>query len=387
MSCEHTSLKRGVPGLLECRVLTIQCLQGLRWLGLGLWGALMLSLFTVETLPAGPQPLIPATLACAGYLLSFWRATDSTSSYRVRRRWTVGLSACALTLHGLFPLHPWVGALLVAVAGVLPMHLGPGAALAWVGAQTTLLLVILGWRVGGAGALEDFAWSLGLQVGLALVMFAVFHHLHLRREWFNLAAHLQRQARDAERVQIARDLHDVLGHDLALLGVELEYARRVPGDEADEALGRARAIASRLFQDVRGTVGTLRHAAGGWGELLRPLNVSVPGLRVHVSLPPATPVPESAALGALAMVVREALTNTVRHAGAANFFVEVCQEEDRVVVRMEDDGQARRPLVPGHGLTGMRERLEDVGGSLTVSTLPPGNVQVRASVPLAQGWP
>ncbi|WP_102126557.1 sensor histidine kinase [Deinococcus planocerae] len=362
---------------------TLKCLHVLRWAALGLWGALMLSLLTGETPPGGFWLHTPAALACAAYLLSFWRATDSTASYRVRRRWTVGLSLCALALHGLFPLHPLAGAPLVAVAGVLPMHLRLGPALAWVGVQTALLLVILGGRLGGPAALEDFAWSLGLQAGLALGMFAVFHHLHLRREWFNLAAHLQRQAREAERVQIARDLHDVLGHDLALLGVELEHARRF-GD--DEAVRRARAIVSRLFEDVRGTVGSLRSAARGWGEVLRPLDVSVPGLRVHVSLPPSTPVPESAALGALAMVVQEALTNTVRHAGATNFFVEVCLEEDRVTVRMQDDGKARQPLVPGHGLTGMRERLADVGGSLTVGTLAPGNVQVQASVPLAEGW-
>lgn len=362
---------------------TIKCLYLLRWVGLGIWGALMLSLFAGGTPPGDPWLLTLAALACAAYLLSFWRATDSAASFLVRRRWTLGLSAGALVLHGLFPGHPYVGALLVAVAGVLPMHLRLTPALAWVAVQTTLLFLVLEGRLGGAEVREEMVWSLGLQGALVLVMFAVFHHLHLRREWFNLAAHLQRQAREAERVQIARDLHDVLGHDLALLGVELEHARRL---RDDEAVRRARAIASRLFDDVRGTVGSLRVAARGWGEVLRPLDVSVPGLRLHVALPPATPAPEEAALGALAMVVQEALTNTVRHAGATNFYVEVRHEEDAVVVSLRDDGRARGPLVPGHGLRGMGERLEEVGGSLTVRTLPLGNIEVEASVPLAGGW-
>lgn len=376
-----------MPHRLECAVLTLKCLHVLRWAGLALWGALMLSLFSQQGAPPGALRLTLTPLACAAYLLSFWRATDSAAASPVRRRWTAGLSACALGLHALFPSHPHVGGLLVAVAGVLPMHLRLAPALTWVSVQTALLLLVLGGSLGAAGALHDAVWALGMQGVLVLLMFAVFQHLHVRREWFNLAAHLQREAREAERVRIARDLHDVLGHDLALLGAELEYARRYQGDEAHQAVGRARAIASRLFSDVRGTVDSLRDAASGWGELLRPLNVSVPGLRLHVSLPPSTPVPGAAALRALAMVVQEALTNTVRHAGAANFFVEVRQEEGSVVVRLRDDGQARRPLVPGHGLCGMRERLEGVGGALTVSTLPPGSVVVQASVPLPWNGP
>lgn len=381
----HTSLSRGPRRTLynAPAVFTIRFLQALRWSGLSLWGALLLSL--LGGAPRLDLRLLLLTLTPGtAYLISFWRATDSTSSAALRRRWSLGLSASALVLCGVFPSHPLVGALLVAVAGVLPMHLSPGPALAWLGAQAAALFVVLSPSLGTTDAVGDALWALGMQGGLALMMFLVFQHLQVRREWLNLASHLTRQVREAERVRIARDLHDLLGHDLALLGAELEYARTFQDHEAQAAVGRARTIVSRLFTDVRGTVGSLRSAPCGWSEVLRALDVSVPGLRLHLALPPSTPAPGAGAQGALAMVVQEALTNTVRHAGATNFFVEVRQEEAALVLSLWDDGQARGPVLPGHGLRGMRERLEEVGGSLRVSTLGPGNVHVQASVPLEQ---
>jgi signal transduction histidine kinase len=98
-------------------------------------------------------------------------------------------------------------------------------------------------------------------------------------------------------------------------------------------------------------------------------------------------VDQPAQADALFHCVQEALTNAVRHADAANVWVQLAGARDGVEVRVRDDGRGARTVAPGHGLQGMRERLEEVGGTLQLETLLDRGFEVRAWVPLATRTP
>jgi len=197
--------------------------------------------------------------------------------------------------------------------------------------------------------------------------------------------------RAEERVDIARDLHDVVSHTLAVVGVHLNVALDSFDTEPDEARG-----ALRLAQDVRGRAMTDLKAlvdvlrAGGVAEPARGLDgldalaaqIREAGLEVTVhEFGERADVPAPVAT-AVYLVVQEALTNTVRHARAARVVVTLRYTPESVVVDVQDDGTAPATIVHGHGIAGMRERVAALGGTLTAA---PGRTgfSVRATIPIA----
>ncbi|MWA05967.1 sensor histidine kinase [Actinomadura sp. LD22] len=222
---------------------------------------------------------------------------------------------------------------------------------------------------------------------------------------------LRREAQ--ERLRIARELHDVLAHQISLINVQAGAAlhRRDDPARAYAALEAIRAASRQTLRELRGVLGVLRQVdepAGGSGpvepvpslarvgELLE--RASAAGLRVRRAGDLAAGDGDDAAGGAgggrpaavpapvgLAgyRIVQEALTNVVRHAGAETVTVEVRCTADAVIVQIDDDG-AGPPggSAGGNGLRGMRERAVAVGGELTAGPGPGGGFRVRARLPL-----
>jgi signal transduction histidine kinase len=206
-----------------------------------------------------------------------------------------------------------------------------------------------------------------------------------------------------ERLRIARDLHDVLGHQLALISVQAGVADHLLADRpaaARQALAHVRAASRTALGELRDTIGLLREpgepvapvepAAGlaGLDELVASFRRS--GMRVEVTVDgPARPLPPVPDLTAY-RVVQESLTNAFKHArGAtgrgATARLRLCYRPSTLDIEVEDDGTAAvasDPL-PGHGIAGMRERVAALGGSLSTGPRPAGGYQVRASLPLA----
>jgi signal transduction histidine kinase len=201
-----------------------------------------------------------------------------------------------------------------------------------------------------------------------------------------------RRRRAEERVDIARDLHDVVSHTLAVVGVHLNVALDsfdTEPAEAREALRLAQDVRGRAMTDLKALVDVLRDgdvpepAAGLEGvdrlvEQVRAagLDVSVTefGERAGVPAPVAT---------AVYRVVQESLTNTVRHAGASRAVITLRYAPSSVVVDVTDDGPAGSgEIADGHGIAGMRERVAALGGALTAG---PSNTgfTVRATIPFA----
>ncbi|KHD78377.1 sensor histidine kinase [Actinoplanes utahensis] len=209
-----------------------------------------------------------------------------------------------------------------------------------------------------------------------------------------IAADEQQRALEAgrrraeERVEIARDLHDVVSHTLAVVGVHLNVAIDAfdaEPDEAKAALKFAQEVRGRAMTDLKALVGVLREGELPAMESLERLlgQVREAGLAVsfnEIGDPVRLPAPVAAAVY---RVVQESLTNTVRHAGATRVAVTVRYAPADVLVDVQDDGSGAAGIVEGHGISGMRERVAALGGALTAG---PGRsgFTVRATIPLTE---
>jgi len=233
------------------------------------------------------------------------------------------------------------------------------------------------------------------------------HELEVQGERLRASqAENARRAVIAERVRIARDLHDVVAHHVSVMGVQASAARRVLDSNpavASEALQAIESTARTAIDELAGLLRVLRSETEASGEPGQEYS-SMPGLDQLPRLVEETratglavtyttygeprPVPEAVALS-IYRVVQEALTNTVKHAGARTAEVRLRYLDHAVEVEINDDGRglAGSSTGTGLGLVGMRERVAVHGGELDVGPRRGGGFQVRARFPLAERTP
>ncbi|GIF18048.1 signal transduction histidine kinase [Actinoplanes tereljensis] len=193
-----------------------------------------------------------------------------------------------------------------------------------------------------------------------------------------------RRRRAEERVEIARDLHDVVSHTLAVVGVHLNVALDAfdaDPTEAKESLRLAQEVRGRAMTDLKSLVGVLRDPLSDLGGLDRLVEqVRSAGLEVSLNeFGDRTDVPAPVAT-AVFRVVQESLTNIVRHSGASRVAVTLRYAPASVVVDVQDNGQGAEAPADGHGISGMRERVAALGGALTAGPTK-GGFTVRATIP------
>ncbi|WP_158642327.1 sensor histidine kinase [Actinomadura sp. WAC 06369] len=186
---------------------------------------------------------------------------------------------------------------------------------------------------------------------------------------------LAESSRSGERLRIARELHDLVGHQLTALVLELEVAAHKADEPAKAHVDRARGLARDLLGDVRTAVGELRGRAVPLDRALQEIVMDLPRPRVHLRVEEVEPDEASAA--ALIRCVQEVVTNAIRHARADNLWLEVVREEDGVVLNARDDGCGTSVLRLGNGLAGMRERVGQLGGDVAFDTREGFGVRVR----------
>lgn len=203
---------------------------------------------------------------------------------------------------------------------------------------------------------------------------------------------VRRLATVAERERIGRDLHDLLGHTLSLVALKSELAAKLlqRGDspQAREAalreISEVSRVAREALAEVRAAVTGIR-AAGFAAELISArLLMDTDGIAFETEVAPGvldggvlSPPVESA----LALTLREAATNIQRHARAQRARVELALEWGEAVLRISDDGRGGA-LTPGNGLTGIRERIEALGGRVRIDARRGEGVRIEARVPL-----
>ncbi|TDC44091.1 sensor histidine kinase [Micromonospora sp. KC213] len=204
------------------------------------------------------------------------------------------------------------------------------------------------------------------------------------------------QRATAERLRIARELHDVVAHQISLINVQAGAALHTRDEGgAFAALEAIRAASKEALREVRAVLGVLRQvdsedqvrpapSLSRLSELVAHSEAS--GLPVRLtgdSEVPALPAPvDSTAY----RIVQEALTNAVRHAQASTVRVDLRHTGTDMIIEVENDGTTRAdpmPVRPGNGLLGMTERVAAVGGELQACPTTGGGFRVRARLPVA----
>lgn len=350
---------------------------------------------------------------------------------------------------GPLPVPIWVSFVTVALAVLGPLALlgrrrfpGPVVAVVSLAAGADLLLadplhgppyIALAFAIASAiihGA-RVWAWTsvavvwvasvtLGLVLGMAwsparlaittlgiLIVFGAGEAMRTRREHYEeyrraIAQRKQTEVQ-AERVRIARELHDVLAHSLSQINVQASVALHLMDkqpDKASEALASIKDTSKTALDEVRSVLGVLR-AEGGQDpsaplvpepdlSRLAGLAASVTSQGVEVSLDNRIVDAPKAVQLAIYRIVQESLTNVVRHANAQTATVELDVVAGSYSVTIDDDGrgmpadESANPSEGGRGLLGMRERAELLGGTLETSDSPRGGVRVNASIPVKE---
>jgi len=189
-------------------------------------------------------------------------------------------------------------------------------------------------------------------------------------------------ARDAERVRVARELHDVAGHKLTALTLNLRALAAEPAFAAREEVRIAQLLARELLGDIRGIVQAMRDARGlDLATALRALAAPLPKPALQLRIGDDVRVDDPACAEVVLRTVQEALTNAARHAGAGMLTVTLQRNGDELHLAIEDDGRLHGQLRPGNGLAGMRERIEGAGGRIAFAISPRGALRIDAWVP------
>lgn len=242
--------------------------------------------------------------------------------------------------------------------------------------------------------------SLFLLAGWAVAVIAMGVGVRTRkaylRETERRAAEEARQRGTDERLRMARELHDVLGHNISLINVQASAAlhrlSKDPGDDSVEALTAIKDTSKQALRELRATLGVLRQvdedaplepaaSLSGLDALLDRARSTGLAVRKQVAGEPR-PVPPEVDLAAY-RIVQEALTNVARHAGAGTAVVRIGYQNKDVSVQVDDDGQGGKPK-GGSGIRGMRERARALGGELSAGTRPEGGFRVEARLPLGE---
>jgi signal transduction histidine kinase len=213
----------------------------------------------------------------------------------------------------------------------------------------------------------------------------------------------QQRAVAEERVRLARDVHDIVGHYLAGIALQaragLLRVRTDPGRTTD-ALTEIDQLASDALAETRKAVGIIRAAddltdlrpAPGVDDIEELIaRVVTPDVHIELRRDPACRSLPATMQTAVYRIVQEALNNVIKHAGPATARVTIEQQQpDAIVVTVLDDGKqtsSARPDTLGNGLLGMRERAEQVGGTLRAGPRSSGGWRVQATLPVRVGDP
>jgi two-component system, NarL family, sensor histidine kinase DesK len=227
-----------------------------------------------------------------------------------------------------------------------------------------------------------------------LIVAVLYRFMEAVAELRRTREELARSAVDAERLRFARDMHDLLGHTLSVMVVKAQVARKLASRDPAQAAQQAMDI-----EEIgRGALSEVRQAVAGYRGrgLARELEAARAALAdagVTVEVRQDGPPVPAGADTLLGWVVREGVTNVIRHSGGHQCQIEVHSRDGRVTVAVSDDGGGEPALTGeaapggggpsgGHGLNGLRERLAAEGGTLEAGPRPGGGFCLTAAVPV-----
>jgi signal transduction histidine kinase len=238
---------------------------------------------------------------------------------------------------------------------------------------------------GGVAVVTIVAWLIGMSIRQAQA------RAEVRR------SQAATQTAMAERLRIARELHDVVAHSIGIIAIQAGAGRRVfdtRPDEARDALAAIEATSRETLSGLRRMVTGLRRAelgpeqaplgpAPGLADIDRLAAMTLDaGVKVDVEWPGSwEPLPADIDLSAF-RIIQEALTNVVRHAGTDECRVVINQRDGQLSIEVTDSGRGGDVTGTGYGITGMRERAALLGGDFSAGPRPGGGFRVAARLPV-----
>lgn len=305
----------------------------------------------------------------------------------------LGLAAVAALMLVLMRCNGYEGGLLALIAMQLGRRVGLVPGIAWILGQTAALAVadVITFSPHGAWLL------LPPYLALQLVAFFVFRAMALEvaartalagsnAELRGVAQILSDSSRMGERLRIAQELHDALGHHLTALSLNLEAALQLTQGAAHASVATAQGLARRLLGDVREIVAESRARDGiNLAEALGTLVAAVPRPCIHLDIPAELRTPDPERAHTLLRCAQEIVTNAARHSDAENLWLTVRSEGETLRIEARDDGRGSDTTDGGFGIRGMRERIAKAGGELRVVTQPGRGFEVTAFLPVRGG--
>jgi signal transduction histidine kinase len=330
---------------------------------------------------SGVTHLLPLLLAYLAFGLIYWQVTYSLGRRRPRRLDIAMLAM--LTLSAIVVSREsgtGVGAILMMViAGVIPWLVSLRVGVIWLVLQHAALVPIFSKMEGytpGFAILQAMTYvgysSFALVIGLVARQQAEARdeQRRLNSELRATRALLAESSRMSERVRISRELHDLLGHHLTALSLNLEVAGHLTEGRAQEHVRQSHTLAKLLLTDVREAVSEMRDEGTiDLSAAIRTLVDGVPALDIRLDLPEPLRIDDPDRAHVLLRCTQEIITNAVRHAGASTLWLSIARDAAEARIQARDDGRGvEGDAVPGNGLRGIRERLAAYGGRLDIIT-------------------
>jgi signal transduction histidine kinase len=194
---------------------------------------------------------------------------------------------------------------------------------------------------------------------------------------------LTETARDSERLRLSRELHDVAGHKLTALKLNLAALARQPDFSGHEGIHTCAQLADELLGDIRGVVQQMRmHDGMDLQAAIEKMAAPFPRPQLQLAIDENARLAPMRQAEVLLRTIQEALTNAARHSQAQLLWVVVERKDEQWLLRIRDDGRISQPWQKGNGLLGMTERLENIGGGLRLDHSDGGGMQIEAWLPM-----
>ena len=283
--------------------------------------------------------------------------------------------------------------LLMVIAGILPWLLPLSVGMVWLVLSHLMVMPVFIYGPEDLNWWEAMMQSL-LYAGFSSFVFATGYVAKLqasaRDEQRRLNAELRatrallaENSRVGERVRISRELHDLLGHHLTALSLNLEVASHLTDGQAQVHVKQSHSLAKLLLSDVREAVSEMRN--GGTIDILatiKPLLDSVPQLQIKFESDSILILDDASVAQAVLRCVQEILTNTIKHANAKVLELSLHKIGNLLILKSQDDGVGEALIKLGNGLQGMKERVTSMQGEIVIETKPGKGFGICITMPL-----
>ena len=370
----------------------------LRYAGLATWLLVALTLLLFPLLPHEEPIAMPKILgwwsAAVLFILAFLHPAAHLQNPAPLWNRLLALTVMTLSVFAVsyFSRSAMGVILATVVAGVLPWLLPRLIGLVWLFGMALVFSVLwLGYQseFGITTALVLLMMALGLMLFAYSASMLALNQLKARNEVRRVNSELRatqtllaENTRIAERVRIARELHDLVGHHLTALSLNLEVASHTSDGKTKTHVDRAGSIARLLLSDVREVVSDMRaEERVDLREAICELASGVPEPTIHLDIPDSLSLTDPKRAQILLRCAQEVITNAVRHARAENLWISLNADENGLRLEAVDDGRGTVELLPGNGISGMRERIKEIGGRLEIMTRPNSGFRINAWMP------